>query len=1027
MKNKTAKILGISTAVLLLFSVFVVAGFTTTSSDETTFAFVEIQSMKDIVALREMDARIVYRYDNYALIETGDAERLEGMGMNIDMLTYRTELSVKGHAFDLNEGLPAFPEELTIEGYMPGTKGLYLVHMIGPIATSWRNTLTDMDVEILDYVPYFAYEVLMTPEQADRLKTLYFVDSVHIYQPGFKLAHDLRPGAVNIELVDGSRVLTQLNDAESFVELARMPEVYYISNYIEPKLYDEVASQIIGGGVHVWDPDNNPYEPYRGHGTHGAYVNQLGYTGNGVTIAIADTGIHPDHVDFQNRVIGGYSWQGGWNDEHGHGTHCAGSAAGNTHLGTQLVINEMWGDTHQDMGDFYAAQGLAYDSDLFSVRIFDGRGMWIGPGDNKEIVYVAREHGGAYVHSNSWGSESNGAYGASDSDYDTVVRDAGDGEPMIITVSAGNAGDGPSYQTTGSPGNAKNVITVGASENFLPGWQDADYYADPDRTAYFSSRGWTEDNRVKPDVQAPGFWIISTYYNPDDAPGDEHYAGMGGTSMSNPAVAGAAAVLVEWYETHHGSRPSPAMVKALMINTAYDLEDQGGDYYTGPIPNRDEGWGLVNLPMVIDPPVDFMLEDETSVIETGQIHEYEIECIDPNEPLKISLVWTDAPAAGGSNPSLRNDLDLEVLAPGGDWFRGNGFPTDGSGFSTYSYTLPNTPAMSTFDGNDDGWDNRNNVENVYIHPDNLEAGTYTVRIHADVPSPVIGGGQDYALVMYNAIEPGTDPSPLPPSDPSPIDGAVDVNTDTELSVYVEHQGGNRMNVYFHDASDHSLIGQHMNIGSGERASTNWNDLEFATTYGWYAIAEARNDGQTATSATWTFTTQNAFFDIPLYAGGDANGWNFVSFNLMPLDTSLQTILTDIDGNYDKLMYFDASTEGWSSYVPGREARYNTLDTWDHHMGIWIHMTTTDTLTIEGHLPGSTDLTLYPGWTMVSLPSSGSGNHGLPGAIDVIGYFDTSQTYNLAYDFSPGAFVFEPGKGYWIHNPNDTAVTWTVDY
>ncbi len=170
-----------------------------------------------------------------------------------------------------------------------------------------------------------------------------------------------------------------------------------------------------------------------------------------------------------------------------------------------------------------------------------------------------------------------------------------------------------------------------------------------------------------------------------------------------------------------------------------------------------------------------------------------------------------------------------------------------------------------------------------------------------------------------------------------------------------------------------------------------------------------------------------YIDIPLTAGGNADGWNFVSFNLIPTDTSLEAILADIDGSYDKLMFYDASTGEWRSYAPGRTDRYNNLDTWNHQMGIWIHMTTTDTLNVEGSAPTSTDITLYPGWTMVGLPSETSGNHGLPGEVDVIGYFDASQANNLAYDHSPGIFAFEPGKGYWLYNPTDSAVVWTVNY
>ncbi len=174
------------------------------------------------------------------------------------------------------------------------------------------------------------------------------------------------------------------------------------------------------------------------------------------------------------------------------------------------------------------------------------------------------------------------------------------------------------------------------------------------------------------------------------------------------------------------------------------------------------------------------------------------------------------------------------------------------------------------------------------------------------------------------------------------------------------------------------------------------------------------------------------YDIPLYAGGDGDGWNFVSFNLAPQDSSLEAILTDIDGSYDKVMYHsrrigDERLSKWLSYVPGRDEHYNNLDTWNHTMGLWIHATADDTLTIEGIPPVSTDITLHPGWTMVGLPSETAGNHGLPVEIDVIGYFNASVEYNLAYDYEPDLFVFQPGEGYWIHNPTETAVVWTVDY
>lgn len=335
---------------------------------------------------------------------------------------------------------------------------------------------------------------------------------------------------------------------------------------------------------------------------------------------------------------------------------------------------------------------------------------------------------------------------------------------MVITKSAGNLG--PFWTCISSPGNAKNVITVGATQSYMP---DADEYgyerdpvSNPDRVANFSSRGWTADNRIKPDVVAPGEGVLSTstpLASGSNLSGlyseDSRYGWCSGTSMSNPAVAGAAAVTVEWYDVNHGSRPSPAMVKALLINTAHDLDDDNGN--TGPIPNRHEGWGMVDISKLHHPyqnPVPFYLEDQTHVFtESLQTNQHYVVVDRDDAPLKFSLAWTDqeAPADTGSAPSLINDLNIEVETPSGLVYRGNAF----SG----GWSVAGEDAWSNFDRNGDGWDDTNNVENVYIPIDEVEYGTYTVRVEARVVADdAVNLGynsQDYALVVYNGkpIEP----------------------------------------------------------------------------------------------------------------------------------------------------------------------------------------------------------------------------------------------------------------------------------
>ncbi len=566
MQKRLVKVLSISTAILLLLSVFVVTGFTSTDPEEADYVLVEIQSKNDINLLSEMDAYIVHRYPDYALVETDDVDALESADLKVNSLAGRTTVSVKGHVFDIDDGVPNFSEELMIDGYEHGERGLYLVHLLGPVASEWREELESVGVDIINYQPNFAYEVVMTPELAERVEDLDFVDWVGIYQPGFKLQDDIEPGLVSIEMVDGTRIVTEILEESELVKLAHMNDVYYISTYYEPKLHDEMATQIVGGGLWIYEPDGDPDSAYRGEGQYGSHATQLGYDGSGYVTAVADTGLgdgttgNAGHPDFDGRVVGGYDFddettaEGSWSDGHGHGTHCTGSVAGHTHGGT--------GDTVYE--DYYSAEGLAPGSDLFAARIFDDGGGWCGPDDYREIVWVTRDYSDPVVHSNSWGAETEGEYTASDSDFDEVTRDAGDGDPMTIVVAAGNAGPGArggGYNSVGSPAVGKNIISVGATENYPDG--------NPDNVAGFSSRGWTDDNRVKPELTAPGQDIYST------EPGGG-YQYMSGTSMACPAVAGAATSLVHWYDDTYNTEPNPSMVKALMINTAYNLANDNG-------------------------------------------------------------------------------------------------------------------------------------------------------------------------------------------------------------------------------------------------------------------------------------------------------------------------------------------------------------------------------------------------------------------------------------------------------------------
>jgi len=111
---------------------------------------------------------------------------------------------------------------------------------------------------------------------------------------------------------------------------------------------------------------------------------------------------------------------------------------------------------------------------------------------------------------------------------------------------------------------------------------------------------------------------------------------------------------------------------------------------------------------------------------------------------------------------------------------------------------------------------------------------------------------DYLFYDLRSIS--TNDGPLEPANPDPANDQTAVDTDTTLKVDVTDSDSDKMNVTFYNASDDTQIATHTNVASGSTASAQWQGLEPATTYRWYAVAD---DGQaTNQSSKWNFTTQS---------------------------------------------------------------------------------------------------------------------------------------------------------------------------
>ena len=409
--------------------------------------------------------------------------------------------------------------------------------------------------------------------------------------------------------------------------------------------------------------------------------------GSGQIVAVAGSGLDEDHGDFGTRVVGNFDviGDGSTADKHsGHGTHVACTVLGDGTKGG------------------YA--GVAPDAELyFQAMENDNTGNFQSPSLN--YLLNTAYNSGARIHTNSWGSSAasnQGKYTSESEDvddrannYDRVYNGV---EGLTILFAAGN--DGPNAGTVSSPSTAKNSVTVGNHQ--------ARYNGAPDNLMSGSSRGPTDDGRIKPDIIAPGGYVRSCRaQEAQDTAGSSWqstwYLEYTGTSMATPNAAGASALIRE-YLLEIAQRPSPqgALIKALLVLGAQDTN-------TRDIPNNDEGWGRVNLKETLAPSQGrgIWVDDRSVLSNTGQSKSYVFNVTFANSQLKTVLAWSDARGSRFSNNQLVNDLDLEVESPDGTIYLGNDFA---NGRSTTGGTK----------------DDVNNLEVVLI--DTAMKGIWTVRV-----------------------------------------------------------------------------------------------------------------------------------------------------------------------------------------------------------------------------------------------------------------------------------------------------------
>lgn len=719
-------------------------------------------------------SKLIEKYDAFVVVEANDESALAlSKHYPVEEITAQYELRLGAAPPKTLKLRKAYQGEAAL----PRGAHHYVVQFVGPIKPSWLSKVRATGAKLRGPHGGFAYVVWAREAMLPKISGLPFVrwmghlpHASRIAEPAAELPRQrIREGVYAVEIFDtddagkiarsaralGFRVLTQDSKAklllvESHATAAqRRTQVRALSavhgvRIIRERMLKRTTNNVATGVM------RNAYAATASNG--------LKLTGDGEIVAVCDTGIDSGdpnniHPDFAGRLLAAKSYpitpdydhyvsNPGGDDgpadlDSGHGTHVCGSVLGDgsASAGGPALIR---GHAYKAKLVFQAVEQEMKWKPNAPRDLAEERYALAGLPANLLPLFQFAYNQGARIHSNSWGGGDAGAYDDQCRQFDQFAWDHKD---FCFVIAVGNDGedrDGDGKINLGSvtsPGTSKNCISVGACENDRSEFNDTTYSDfwpddfpadpshsdplanDPNQIVAFSSRGPTVDGRVKPDVVAPGTFILSTRSSrlaPNNfawaayPPNKKRYFHMGGTSMSTPLTAGAMAMLRQFLRTKRAiPSPSAALMKALLIAGATRLPR------TAPaqvILDNHQGFGRVNLDGSMKTPLATI---DGPGLNTGQKSSFTIRVTKANKRLRVALCYTDYPG-----DTLINNLNLIVTSPSGKHYTGNQ-PTSGG-----------TLAL----------DASNNTEVVMVRK--AAKGSWTIDV---IASNVSAGPQDFGL------------------------------------------------------------------------------------------------------------------------------------------------------------------------------------------------------------------------------------------------------------------------------------------